>query len=150
MNSVFNMTLRRLFYYFSNGGQSSDCQSEVYESLEELHVVALAHVLKRPIIIIADTVLKDVTGEPFAPIPFGGIYLPLECPSSESHRSPLCLTYDSAHFSALVPMDEEGDDLSKELRSMYIFIVLCLFYHVSSLIVTQCLKKIFFYRSNVF
>lgn len=109
------------FYYSSNGGQSSDCQSEVYESLEELHVLALAHVLKRPIIVIADTVLKDVTGEPFAPIPFGGIYLPLECPSSECHRSPLCLTYDSAHFSALVPMDEEGDDSSK-LKSMH-FIV---------------------------
>lgn len=101
----------------SNGGQSSDCQSEVYESLEELHVHALAHVLKRPIIVIADTVLKDVTGEPFAPIPFGGIYLPLECPPSECHRSPLCLTYDSAHFSALVPMDEEGEDLSKELQA---------------------------------
>ncbi|GBM46064.1 OTU domain-containing protein 7B [Araneus ventricosus] len=92
----------------SSGTQSSDYQSEVYESLEEMHVLALAHVLKRAIIIISDTVLKDVTGEPFAPIPFGGIYLPLECPASECHRSPLCLTFDSAHFSALVPMDEDN------------------------------------------
>lgn len=107
------------FECFSNGGQSSDCQSEVYESLEELHVLALAHVLKRPIIIIADTVLKDVTGEPFAPIPFGGIYLPIECPPSDCHRSPLCLTYDSAHFSALVPMNEEGEELSKELIGIH-------------------------------
>ena len=27
---------------------------------------------------IADTVLKDAFGEALAPIPFGGIYLPLE------------------------------------------------------------------------
>ena len=34
--------------------------------------------LRRPIIVIADTVLKDAFGEALAPIPFGGIYLPLE------------------------------------------------------------------------
>ncbi|RWS07153.1 OTU domain-containing protein 7B-like protein, partial [Dinothrombium tinctorium] len=95
-----------------NGGKKSslpedDIQPHVYESLEELHILALAHVLKRPIIVIADTMLKDVTGEPFAPIPFGGIYLPIECPANECHRSPLCLTYDAAHFSALVAMDKE-------------------------------------------
>ena len=33
---------------------------------------------RRPIIVIADTVLKDAFGEALAPIPFGGIYLPLE------------------------------------------------------------------------
>ncbi|XP_042905338.1 OTU domain-containing protein 7B isoform X2 [Parasteatoda tepidariorum] len=104
----------------SSGTHSSDGQSEVYESLEEIHVLALAHVLKRAIIIIADTVLKDITGEPFAPIPFGGIYLPLECPPSECLRSPLCLTYDSAHFSALVPMEEKKrcDDDSQILDAV--------------------------------
>lgn len=82
--------------------------NHVYESLEEIHVLALAHVLRRPIIVIADTMLKDVTGEPFAPIPFGGIYLPLQCPAQDCARAPLCLTYDAAHFSALVPMDVES------------------------------------------
>lgn len=83
-----------------------DDQPHVYESLEELHILALAHVLRRPIIVVADTMLKDITGEPFAPIPFGGIYLPIEC-QEECHKSPLCLTYDAAHFSALVAMDKE-------------------------------------------
>ncbi|XP_076336167.1 OTU domain-containing protein 7B-like [Tachypleus tridentatus] len=82
--------------------------SNVYESLEEIHVLALAHILRRAVIVIADTTLKDVTGEPLAPIPFGGIYLPLECPPAECHRSPLCLTYDAAHFSALVAMEKES------------------------------------------
>lgn len=86
---------------------SSDFQSNVYESLEEVHILGLAHVLMRPIIVIADTVLKDVTGEPFAPIPFGGIYLPIEIDPSTCYKSPLCLTYDAAHFSALVAIDQE-------------------------------------------
>nr|KAG5695299.1 hypothetical protein BaRGS_028234 [Batillaria attramentaria] len=76
----------------------------VYESLEEFHVFVLAHVLQRPIIVVADTVLKDANGEDLAPIPFGGIYLPLECRTIDCYSSPLLLTYDAAHFSALVPM----------------------------------------------
>ena len=47
-----------------------------YESLEEIHIFALAHVLRRPVIVISDKVLKDMTGEDLAPIYFGGIYLP--------------------------------------------------------------------------
>ncbi|CAG2169067.1 unnamed protein product [Oppiella nova] len=94
-----------------NGGKKDDpldeIQPHVYESLEEIHIFALAHVLRRPIIVIADTMLKDITGEAFFPIPFGGIYLPLECPDNNLMKSPLCLTYDAAHFSALVSMDKE-------------------------------------------
>jgi hypothetical protein len=40
--------------YSGNG----DTEGYIYESLEEIHVYALAHVLKRPIIVIADTILK--------------------------------------------------------------------------------------------
>lgn len=79
--------------------------SVVYESLEEFHVFVLAHVIQRPIIVVADTILRDAGGEAMAPIPFGGIYLPLECDSSHCYRTPLLLTYDAAHFSALVPME---------------------------------------------
>ncbi|UYV69841.1 hypothetical protein LAZ67_7000935 [Cordylochernes scorpioides] len=82
--------------------------ADVYESLEEIHVLGLSHILRRPILVVADTLLRDAAGQPFAPIPFGGLYLPLEVPPAECHRSPLCLTYDAAHFSALVAMDNEG------------------------------------------
>ena len=55
-NSVFDI----------NGGkkESNECEekSYIYESLEEIHIFVLAHVLRRPIIIIADTMLKDVKG----------------------------------------------------------------------------------------
>jgi len=80
----------------------------VFESLEEVHVFILAHVLRRPIIVVAKSVLTNIDGEALAPIPFGGIYLPLQCAPSDCHRSPLLLTYDAAHFSALVWMENEA------------------------------------------
>lgn len=51
-----------------------------------------------------------MNGEPLAPIPFGGVYLPLECSPSECHRSPLLLAYDGGHFSALVAMEAPSDN----------------------------------------
>ncbi|XP_067831930.1 LOW QUALITY PROTEIN: OTU domain-containing protein 7B-like [Heptranchias perlo] len=87
-----------------NSVESSE--EPVYESLEEFHVFVLAHVLRRPIVVVADTMLRDSGGEAFAPIPFGGIYLPLEVPANKCHRSPLVLAYDQAHFSALVSMEQ--------------------------------------------
>ncbi|XP_020278878.1 OTU domain-containing protein 7A-like isoform X2 [Pseudomyrmex gracilis] len=80
-----------------------------YQSLEEIHVLALAHALKRPIIVIAETMLKDSEGVAFAPIPFGGVYLPLEVLPSRCHRTPLLLAYHSAHFSPLVTVDGCND-----------------------------------------
>uniref|UniRef100_A0A3B1K702 ubiquitinyl hydrolase 1 n=1 Tax=Astyanax mexicanus TaxID=7994 RepID=A0A3B1K702_ASTMX len=100
-------------HYSTNGTNGAESQEEpVYESLEEFHVFVLAHVLRRPIVVVADTMLRDSGGEAFAPIPFGGIYLPLEVPANKCHRSPLVLAYDQAHFSALVSMEQK--DSSKE------------------------------------
>ncbi|XP_022236295.1 OTU domain-containing protein 7A-like, partial [Limulus polyphemus] len=104
----FYSVIFMLLFIYSTLDSLPEEVSNIYESLEEIHVLALAHILRRTVIIIADTTLKDVTGEPLAPIPFGGIYLPLECPPAECHRSPLCLTYDAAHFSALVAMEKES------------------------------------------
>ena len=96
----------------ANGMTSAAGPSTLYESLEEIHVLALAHILRRPIIVVADTVLRDINGEALAPIPFGGVYLPMECPSGDCHKSPLLLTFNAGHFSALVSMqsDENGDN----------------------------------------
>lgn len=100
-------------HYSTNGTNGAESQEEpVYESLEEFHVFVLAHVLRRPIVVVADTMLRDSGGEAFAPIPFGGIYLPLEVAANKCHRSPLVLAYDQAHFSALVSMEQK--DGSKE------------------------------------
>uniref|UniRef100_G3SMR1 ubiquitinyl hydrolase 1 n=1 Tax=Loxodonta africana TaxID=9785 RepID=G3SMR1_LOXAF len=89
-----------------SGGGMDNSEDPVYESLEEFHVFVLAHILRRPIVVVADTMLRDSGGEAFAPIPFGGIYLPLEVPPNRCHCSPLVLAYDQAHFSALVSMEQ--------------------------------------------
>ena len=52
--------------------ESVDDGEVFYESLEEFHVFILAHVLHRPIVVVADTILKDADGGALAPIPFGG------------------------------------------------------------------------------
>ncbi|TKR93351.1 hypothetical protein L596_007825 [Steinernema carpocapsae] len=88
----------------SASAPKSAANEQIYESLEAIHVFVLAHILKRPIIVVSDTVLRNANGEELSPIPFGGIYLPLEWPADKCHRSPLVLCYDSAHFSALVAM----------------------------------------------
>ncbi|XP_056455016.1 OTU domain-containing protein 7A [Gadus chalcogrammus] len=90
----------------ATGGGVDNSEEPVYESLEEFHVFVLAHVLRRPIVVVADTMLRDSGGEAFAPIPFGGLYLPLEVTPSRCHCSPLVLAYDQAHFSALVSMEQ--------------------------------------------
>ncbi|ESO09793.1 hypothetical protein HELRODRAFT_146421, partial [Helobdella robusta] len=48
------------------------------QNLEEIHIFALCHILRRPILVVADTILHDSNGEALAPISFGGVYLPLE------------------------------------------------------------------------
>ncbi|RXM95775.1 OTU domain-containing protein 7B [Acipenser ruthenus] len=46
-----------------SGGAVDNLEDPVYESLEEFHVFVLAHVLRRPIVVVADTMLRDSGGE---------------------------------------------------------------------------------------
>ena len=84
-------------------------EGESFDSLETIHVYALANLLCRPIIVLSESMLKDAEGHPIAPIPFGGIYLPLEKDVTQCYKYPLILAYESSHFSALVPAD--GDNM---------------------------------------
>lgn len=76
-----------------------------YESLEEIHVFVLAHVLKRPVIVLANKVLQNIHGQDLAPIYFSGIYLPLECNPKHCIKSPIVLAYEASHFSPLLAKD---------------------------------------------
>ena len=89
-----------------------------YEYLEEVHIFALAHVIRRPVVVISDRVLRNFDGEDIAPIHFGGIYLPLEVSPSQCFKSPMVLAYDSAHFSALVAKEEKSSE-SKASQSKF-------------------------------
>lgn len=55
------MSLLTRSYVVVFRAESSD--EPVYESLEEFHVFVLAHVLRRPIVVVADTMLRDSGGE---------------------------------------------------------------------------------------
>ncbi|KAM7053614.1 OTU domain-containing protein 7B isoform 4-T13 [Molossus nigricans] len=52
----------------ANGGGAESSEEPVYESLEEFHVFVLAHVLRRPIVVVADTMLRDSGGEAVIPL----------------------------------------------------------------------------------
>jgi OTU domain-containing protein 7 len=71
--------------------------------------------------------LQDAYGEALAPIPFGGVYLPLEFSPAECQKCPLLLTYDSAHFSALVSMQPPPNVQSplpcEDLMSSIVFVL---------------------------
>ena len=94
-----------------------ETEGGAFESLEDIHVFVLAHVLRRAVIIIADQFLYGLGGEAISPIPFGGVYLPLECDPSTCFKTPLVLAFDSAHFSPLVLCDEKKDTKSDCLKA---------------------------------
>ena len=84
------------------------------ESLEEIHVFALAHVLKRAVIVISDRTIKNLSGEDLAPIYFRGIYLPFEINPTACHKSPIVLGYDSSHFAPLVAKDDKKTEEQRQ------------------------------------
>jgi hypothetical protein len=70
--------------------------------LRPVHVLAMACVLKRPIVMYSDTVTRDAFNVPIAPVPFFGIYLPFLVAPEECSKQPLVLVFDAAHFMPLV------------------------------------------------
>ena len=71
-------------------------------SLEDLHVLTMAHVLSRPIVVYSHKVLEGVTGDAISTNLMGGLYLPLEIDSSECEPEPLFVAYWNGHFVPLL------------------------------------------------
>ncbi|XP_032750831.1 tumor necrosis factor alpha-induced protein 3 isoform X1 [Rattus rattus] len=83
-----------------------------YNSLEEIHIFVLSNILRRPIIVISDKMLRSLeSGSNFAPLKVGGIYLPLHWPAQECYRYPIVLGYDSQHFVPLVTLKDSGPEI---------------------------------------
>lgn len=74
-------------------------------SLEQLHIFALAHIFRRPIIVYGIKLVKSFRGEDIGLARFEGVYLPLLWDPSFCSRSPIALGYTRGHFSALVPTE---------------------------------------------
>ncbi|XP_046848841.1 tumor necrosis factor alpha-induced protein 3-like isoform X2 [Xenia sp. Carnegie-2017] len=73
-----------------------------FHSLEEIHIFALANVLRRPILVICDNFHRGDYDEPIAGVNLGGIYLPLLSDSVDCIKTPLLIGYHHGHFTALV------------------------------------------------
>jgi len=112
--------MTNMLMYVCRSGVGQSGASAVYQSLEELHVFVLSHVLRRPIIVIAESMLRDASGSALAPIPFAGVYLPVECPRSKCHRSPLLLAYYASHFSPLVCMRSASDQTTRGNATLFV------------------------------
>ncbi|CAH6778105.1 Tnfaip3 [Phodopus roborovskii] len=83
-----------------------------YNSLEEIHIFVLSNILRRPIIVISDKMLRSLeSGSNFAPLKVGGIYLPLHWPAQDCYRYPIVLGYDSQHFVPLVTLKDSGPEI---------------------------------------
>ncbi|CAH8849681.1 unnamed protein product [Trichobilharzia szidati] len=75
------------------------------EALEQIHIFALSHVLRRPIIVYGVKYIKNYRGEPIGIANFQGIYLPLLWEKSFCSRNPIVLGFTRGHFTALVPVE---------------------------------------------
>ena len=80
------------------------------QSLEQIHIFTLAHILRRPIIVYAIKIVKSFRGETLGYAGYEGIYLPLLWESSFCWKSPIALGYTRGHFSALVPIEPDNSD----------------------------------------
>ncbi|CAH1783090.1 unnamed protein product [Owenia fusiformis] len=76
-------------------------------ALEQLHIFALAHILRRPVIVYGVKFVKSFRGETIGYARFQGVYLPILWEQSFCWKSPIALGYTRGHFSALVPMDTD-------------------------------------------
>nr|XP_023655573.1 tumor necrosis factor alpha-induced protein 3 [Paramormyrops kingsleyae] len=83
-----------------------------YGSLEDIHIFVLCNILRRPIIVIADQVVRSMkSGTSFSPLNVGGIYLPLHWPPGECYKYPIVLGYDSQHFAPLITVQDSGPEI---------------------------------------
>ena len=85
---------------------SDDVNALTYKSLEHIHVFVLANILRRPIVIISDTVVHYPSGSVHESVnSFDGIYLPLLWQPADCVRYPVVLGFASSHFAPLLGMD---------------------------------------------
>ena len=77
-------------------------------SLEQIHIFAMSHILRRPIIVYGIKYVKSYRGDNIGLARFQGVYLPLLCETTFCWTSPLALGYTRGHFSALVCMSSQS------------------------------------------
>mmetsp|Transcript_29548 Transcript_29548/g.71121 ORF Transcript_29548/g.71121 Transcript_29548/m.71121 type:complete len:252 (+) Transcript_29548:2-757(+) len=82
-------------------------------SLEQTHVWALAHVLRRPVIMYAVHRIRNFKDEVVGVASHRGIYLPLLLDPAHCSPNPLALAYVRGHYVGLVGSEQEASGASR-------------------------------------
>ena len=69
--------------------------------LEAIHIFSLSNLLRRPIIVLADTCIRNLDDEEISVNDLYGIYLPILHLPKDCCRDPIVLAYDQYHFCPL-------------------------------------------------
>ena len=89
-------------------------QGMPYTFLESIHLYILANILRRPIILLADSRARNLLGESMQESDIGGIYLPLEWNHAECQKNPIVIGYNMNHFAPLIGQEStQKDNTSK-------------------------------------
>ena len=76
-----------------------------YESMEDIHIFALANILSRPIIVLCERIYRSEEGSSLQSLRLGGIYLPLIRGPKECEKSPIVLGFKDDHFFPLISVE---------------------------------------------
>ncbi len=82
--------------------QPSNKSELPFECLEEIHIFVLANILRRPIIVLSEAVVRNLRGSALGPNNFGGIYLPLLWKPAQCVGYPIVLGFNVGHFVPLL------------------------------------------------
>ena len=80
--------------------------------LEAAHIFAVSNMVRRPIIILSEDVIRNKVGEAISVNDLFGIYLPILSSPSECIKEPVVLAYDRSHFCPL-----QTSEITREQRS---------------------------------
>ncbi|XP_059153951.1 tumor necrosis factor alpha-induced protein 3-like [Physella acuta] len=90
------------------GSVSPSPLSTAHKFLEPIHVYVLANMMRRPILVVADSLARSVSGLCLQENTMAGIYLPLEWRPEECCPTPIILGYNLSHFCPLLTRVQTG------------------------------------------
>ncbi|CAF3587293.1 unnamed protein product [Adineta steineri] len=97
-----------------------DGQTTIYlEFLEAVHIFSIANMIRRPIIVLSEDVIRNKNGEAISVNDLFGIYLPILLAPSDCIHEPIVLVYDHSHFCPLITSDSHKDKLKQNLLPLY-------------------------------
>ncbi|CAG5124230.1 unnamed protein product [Candidula unifasciata] len=90
--------------------------------LEGIHIYIVANILRRPIIVVTNSIVTSVAGHDLQENHIGGVYLPLEWAPIECCKTPIILGYSLNHFCPLLSETQsEFGGSQQEKKDVHMF-----------------------------